>query len=143
MRKLFIFITSLFIVGCSNQSPNPETERDNKNDIDPIQMEYKESVPAALYTTNQTFDVYYKIEKHDILVECYIPSISFNNQTPFQDKNRAKIIAYIDDLRNSVFDSPAFIIPNVPSGTHKIQLQIDLNDEQSDSMSRSFFVTIP
>jgi len=132
------------IVGCSNQSPDSETERDNEIDIDPIQMEYKESIPAAaVYTKNQTFDVYYKIEKNDILVECYIPSISFKNQNPNGEKKRPKIIAYINDKRVNDFDSPAFIIPSVPSGTHKIQLLIDSNEEQFNSMSRSFFVTIP
>lgn len=142
MKKFLLIFMVIILIGCSKQIPEPDVQKEKKESIDPIQMEYKKAIPTLSFRHSKTtFDVYYSIKNKDLLIDCYIPSVTFNKNIKGND-DVAKIVAYVNGKNHSVYHSPAFIISNLQKGTNKITLEVHTSGKK-ERLTKEFIVTIP
>ncbi|MGD6941740.1 hypothetical protein ACQCT6_06885 [Cytobacillus gottheilii] len=142
IRQLcLILVYTVLLSACGNEIPEPET----KLVVEPLHIfeggEDGRSVQAANMETAPQFFVRHQVKGMNVYVECIIPGVSFRADS---GKNRAKIGLFVDGRKQKDITSAAFIIKNLPAGTHTIQLNVLKNDNTSyhEELKKEFTVRI-
>lgn len=120
-----LFFAFLLLAGCRQQIPQPEA------------VSAEASVMKEITMENAT--VRHFVKRNNLLVECIVPSINFSNLQ--NGHAEARILLYVDGQLYGQYETAAFIVKNLPAGTHEIKVNIVNADNQSLSVSR-FSITI-
>jgi len=121
MVCLFLFV---LITGCKHKLPEPES----------FVVKASDHIKRP-----QIMDVRYIVDGSNIKIECIVSGVSFVNN----DKhNHGKIIVYLDGKKRGEYSTPAFIIKNVSSGTHKLKIEVVKPNNESYGINHQFMVTI-
>ncbi|MEH7122984.1 hypothetical protein V7122_24185 [Bacillus sp. JJ1532] len=140
-RFIYLYILCLFVglAGCQNDKPKPET----KLKIQPVNISnFNHDVPVlALTTSNKDlFYVNHQVKGKNIFIECVVPGITFRESN---NANKGSIILYVDGKKKEKISSAAFIVKGVPTGTHRIKLEVVKDNHKKPIMKKEFYVTIP
>ncbi|WP_080846599.1 hypothetical protein [Cytobacillus gottheilii] len=142
IRLLCLMIAySVFLSACGNEIPEPET----KLVVEPIHIFEGEdgplSVQAAASESVPQFFVRHQVKGKNVYVECIIPGVSFREDS---GEDRAKIGLRINGRKQEDITSAAFIIKNLSSGTHTIQLDVLKKDDSAyhKDMKKEFTVRV-
>lgn len=124
VRMIMIIVSLIIVTGCDNKIPEPET----------IVAEASE-----VQKDHSLFSLRHIIQDNDVKIECIVPTVSFNKM----DDQAAKIRLYIDNRFYNEYDTAAFVVKNVQSGSHNFRIEVVSLDNQSLGLSRNFLVIIP
>ncbi|MBO1004911.1 hypothetical protein [Pseudogracilibacillus auburnensis] len=126
MRKRLLCVFLLLLVaGCVQKVPEPQS----------IHVEASET--KRIHTS---LDIRHHVHGNNVRVECIVEGVSFIDGPT--DQERAKIVLYIDDQLYGEFHTAAFIVKNMKSGTHKMNLEVVQPSNRSLGLKQQFFVTI-
>lgn len=138
----FLTAYSFILTACGNEIPEPET----KFAVEPVHIfepgDGQRSVEAANMDMAPQFFVRHLVKGKNVYVECIIPGVSFREDS---GQNTAKIGLRVDGRKQEDVTSAAFIIKNLPAGSHTIQLDVLKKDNTSfhNDLKKEFTVRIP
>ncbi|WP_027408251.1 hypothetical protein [Anoxybacteroides tepidamans] len=123
--KLFIAAISLSVLAaCTNHKPEPET--------------MYEAIPTASAQGVQTIHVKHDVRGKDVFIECIIGNFSFKKGTRRKVEGEGHIDVYLNGQKiNEVFTA-AFILRGLPTGKHKVHLELVHNDGSKYGVSYDF-----
>ncbi len=142
MRGLMYLLISCSLTattGCNKDIPKPETNID----ILPILNIVSSNVAAASSIKSDHKDAFYvksQVKGKDVFIECVVPAVTFRNTNA---SNKAKMIVYVNGKEKEEVSSAAFIIKDLPSGTHRLKLKVVKLKDASYNLQKEFLVTIP
>ncbi|MFS0645060.1 hypothetical protein [Siminovitchia sp. 179-K 8D1 HS] len=120
------FMVLLFAGGCAQRLPEPES------------MKAKASEESQ---TQKTLTVHRNVKGNTLFIECFVPSISFSNQSGVKNKGKARL--YMNGKFHSEHETAAFIVKDLPKGVHAIKIEIVNLNSEPVGLSEQFSVTIP
>lgn len=146
-RGLISFIMSGFMLGifcgCQRDIPEPKT---NPRSVSAEEMNVHSSkdISAAmsLAENNNDFFVQYGLRGNNLLVECIVTGISFRQNDPTK-KRIGKIAAWVDGKKRGEFTAAAFIIKGLPSGNHRVMLEVLKPTNEPYGLKKEFLVAVP
>ncbi|MCM3708690.1 MULTISPECIES: lipoprotein [Cytobacillus] len=139
-RQKYIFILLLIFVlsACQKDIPEPETNAEAK--VNAVKAEQLLPVSGVESSARDPFFVKHQIKGKDVFVECIVQDVSFRKQS---SKEKGKILLYINGKKKDEIHSAAFIIKGLPSGKHRIGLELFKGNRSEASLKREFLVLIP
>jgi hypothetical protein len=85
------------------------------------------------------FKIHYYLKGSSIYAEVYMKNYSFSASG---EKKQAEVAVYIDEKKVRDMKTAAFIIKDIPSGKHKIKMEVVDMAHLSTGLSKEFFVHI-
>ncbi|MDQ0177689.1 membrane lipoprotein lipid attachment site-containing protein [Bacillus chungangensis] len=126
MKKMLCLLFIVFLLsGCKQDFPKPEASVPN--------------VQAADQNNSDDMIVRHFVQGKDILVECFVPGISFSGNK----QKQGKMIVYLNGNLYAEYETAAFIIKNLEKGTHHVKIDIVSPENQQYGISKEFSVIIP
>jgi hypothetical protein len=95
---------------------------------------------VSLKTAKEQTIIRHIVQENDVFVECMVPGVSFTGAT--KGARRGKIVVFIDGFRKAEYHTAAFIMKDVPKGSHLVKVEIYNQKNKSFGISRNFYVTI-
>ncbi|KON89217.1 hypothetical protein AF332_22020 [Sporosarcina globispora] len=139
-QKYIILLLVFFVLAaCQKDLPEPET----KMDADSIRnVEAASAIPAPVAESGNKdpFFVRHQVKGRDIFVECIVQDVSFRKHS---SKEKGKILLYINGKKKDEIHSAAFIVKGLPSGKHRIGLELIKGNNAKASSKKEFIVLIP
>jgi hypothetical protein len=133
-----IFATMfLLLSGCRRDIPEPES----KIPITTGLKENTDDLPVTGVPQESSFQVLHQVKGNNVRIECKLKDISFRNDHP--NKQRGKIIVYVDGRKTEEFHSPVFIIKGLTKGNHSISLEVVNQQNRSYLLKNEIMVVIP
>nr|WP_144925019.1 hypothetical protein [Paenibacillus bovis] len=126
MNKMFYcVIILLFLSGCKQEVPEPEALT-----VEATELQKKDFSQAIIK---------HNVHGRNVLVECNVKDIHFANTA---SKNNGKVLLYVNNRLYNEYNTAAFVVKGLKSGTHKLKVElVDLNNK-SYGVSKEFLVTI-
>lgn len=142
MRGFICLFLSCFLLstaGCKRDIPKPET---NSDLLPIINTDSSNVVAVSRLNMNYTEPFYVKshVNGKDVFIECIIPAVTFRDTNA---SNKAKMIVYVNGKIKEEVSSAAFIIKDLPPGTHRVKLKVIKLKDASYHLQKEFLVTIP
>lgn len=141
--RIFIYPVVLCILitlmGCQKDIPEPETK------ITLQSLSYtslSSDIPVSGIEHQQTEPFYVKhhVKGKEVLIECIVQGITFRETNA---NNKGKILLYVDGKKREEISSAAFIVKGLPSGTHRLKLEVIKENNGSLHLQKEFNITIP
>ncbi|MDP4161552.1 MAG: hypothetical protein Q8906_01580 [Bacillota bacterium] len=143
-RNLLIIISSgvmlILFSGCQRYLPELKTKPVIAVSGQ-IVMAQNEDVPAITSAKEEIFSVSYKISGRNVLIECFVPDVSFRNNDE-RKLQLGKIAVWIDGKKLEEVRSAAFMLKNLSLGNHRIKLELLKLTNESYGADREFLVSI-
>lgn len=128
MKSIHAFILVLIVLtGCRQHIPEPETSAAELT---------KESFAAD----EKSFTVRHFVQGRAVLVECFVPGITF--AAGGQGQKHGKILVYADGRLFGEFETAAFILKGLEKGSHRIKVEIVTVQNRKTGFSKEFEATI-
>ncbi|MGN7174796.1 hypothetical protein BK139_18020 [Paenibacillus sp. FSL R5-0490] len=141
-RQIYFFILLVIFVlaACQKDIPEPETKAEANPAVNAVKAEQPVPVSGVESSARDPFFVRHQIKGKDVFIECIVQDVSFRKQS---SKEKGKIILYVNGKKKDEIHSAAFIIKGLPSGKHRIGLELVKGDRAEASLKRDFLVVIP
>lgn len=139
-RNILILLVIFVLTACHKDIPEPETKMEASLPVNGETAEPLISVSGVESAAKDPFYVRHQIKGKDVLVECIVQDVSFRKQS---SKEKGKIILYVNGKKKDEIHSAAFIIKGLPSGKHRIGLELVKGKNAEASSKRDFIVVIP
>ncbi|EWG11825.1 hypothetical protein [Cytobacillus firmus] len=137
---IFILLVIFILAACQKDIPEPETKAETSSPVNTVKAETLLPVSGVESSAKDPFFVRHQIKGKDVFVECIVQDVSFRKQS---SKEKGKILLYINGKKKDEIHSAAFIIKGLPSGKHRIGLELVKGNSAEASLKRDFFVLIP
>jgi hypothetical protein len=128
MKKWFIYTLVAVLISVGAQSSFPAA------------FHVKASNKVSLKTAQEQTIIRHIVQENDVFVECMVPGVSFTGAT--KGARKGKIVVFVDGLRKAEYHTAAFIMKDVPRGSHLVKVEIYNQKNKSLGISRNFYVTI-
>ncbi|KAF0820233.1 MULTISPECIES: hypothetical protein [unclassified Cytobacillus] len=139
-KYFLILLVILVLTACHKDIPEPETKMAASTPANEETAEPLMPVSGVESEAKDPFYVRHQIKGKDVLVECIVQDVSFRKQS---SKEKGKIILYLNGKKKEEIHSAAFIIKGLPSGKHRIGLELVKGKNADVSLKRDFIVVIP
>jgi PBP1b-binding outer membrane lipoprotein LpoB len=139
-RNILILLVIFVLTACHKDIPEPEIKMEASFPVNGETAEPLISVSGVESAAKDPFYVRHQIKGKDVLVECIVQDVSFRKQS---SKEKGKIILYVNGKKKDEIHSAAFIIKGLPSGKHRIGLELVKGKNAEASSKRDFIVVIP
>ncbi|WP_394232638.1 hypothetical protein [Niallia oryzisoli] len=129
MHGLIVLLLLLPLAACQKDIPEPETKD--------VSFYLNEAVHASAMNSAQddSFYVKYHVRGKDVFFECIVKNASFRN-------HGARIVFSIDGKKTTEFHSAAFIVKDLPSGTHHAKLELFKENENVAAAVKEMEISI-
>jgi hypothetical protein len=129
--RIKLITAALFVsllAACTNQKPEPET--------------IGEAIPTVSAQSNQTLHVKHAVKGKDVFVECVVGHFSFKKGAKRNMEGEGHIAVYVNGQKVHEVFTAAFVLRGLPTGKHKINLELVHNDGSPYGVSHEFEVNI-
>jgi hypothetical protein len=145
MRRIsLLIIVCLLITGCSLHNNNEEKMNDVT--VMPIETEAPKVLETVAKSEKLSLTVKHEVNGSDVYIECYVPNFHFSKENVGKrNKNgEGHIHLYLNGKKITKIYKAAFIVKGLPSGKHKIRIEIAHNNHTPyDKLAEEFSVKIP
>lgn len=126
MKRLMAFFLVIIVVsGCAHRLPEPETE--------------KAKAMESTVGTNKDITVHHNVQGNTLYIECFIPGVSFSSSK--SGSQLGKALLFIDGQLYNEYETAAFIVKDIPSGSHTFKIEIVNQDNQPLGIKKEFTAT--
>lgn len=139
-KYIFILLVIFVLAACQKDIPEPETKAEANFEVNAVKAEQVLQVSGMESSARDPFFVRHQTKGKDVFVECIVQDVSFRKQS---SKEKGKIILYINGKKKDEIHSAAFIIKGLPSGKHRIGLELVKGNSAEASLKKDFLVVIP
>ncbi|KWW11575.1 MULTISPECIES: hypothetical protein [Peribacillus] len=137
MRKLIVGLAVLMAVaGCGKKIPEPENAKMAIQDVSTLKAA---TTVSSIRNSDEDFRVKTFVKGNAVYVECYLKNYGFSNEN---GENAATVSVYIDNDKKVDMKTAAFIVKDVPSGRHKMKLEILNGSGKKTGLQKEFEVHI-
>ena len=132
-----ILIFLLAAAGCNNNKPQPET----KVLIEEIAGQ-SSTVPVMSQARQRVMNVKHEIRGSDLYIECIVANFSFKSGKGEKVDGEGHINVYLNGQKVDEVSTAAFVIKGLPTGKHRVRLELVHNDSSQYGISHEFEVNI-
>lgn len=127
MKRLIALVLVMMIVsGCTQRLPEPEVE--------------KAKAMESTFDNKKEIIVHHSVDGNTLYIECFIPGVSFSNVKAGSQLGKA--LLFINGQLYNEYETAAFIVKDIPSGTHTFKIDIVDRDNQPLGISKEFTATV-
>ncbi|WP_409305307.1 hypothetical protein [Peribacillus sp. SCS-155] len=137
MKQMSLILFLLLITSaCNHDIPEPENKIENKTQVEKKDVEAAGPVSA---TGAEPFIVKYNQKGDSLFIECLLKDYTFSDAP---GKPQVFVSMYMDGRKLGDYQTAAFIVKEIPEGTHKVKLMVKDPDGHTEGLSREFTVYI-
>lgn len=133
--SIVVLLSGIIIVSQANFLPHDKI-------VDKYTEEKALTVFKPVSTELPTFNVQHETKGNQVFVECILTGISFRQESR-QTQKTAKMVVWIDGVKQSEMNSAVFIIKGLSAGSHRIKLEVFSLENQPMGLAKEFMVNIP
>ncbi|RST75378.1 hypothetical protein D4T97_009035 [Siminovitchia acidinfaciens] len=127
MKRLFAFVLVIIVIsGCAQRLPEPEAE--------------KAKAMESTVENKKEITVHHNVHGNTLYIECFIPGVSFSHAKAGSQLGKA--LLFIDGQLYNEYETAAFIVKGIPSGSHTFKIEIVDRDNQPLGISKEFTATV-
>lgn len=135
MKKvLFVFVISLLIMGC-------QQSKDYSSNVQVIPDQTATFEVLAKEDEGLNMTVREQLKGNDLYVECIVSNFTFSNRDK-KDSGQGYLNLYLNGKKIDEIFTPAFIIKGLPTGNHKITLELVHNNGSSYGVKKELEISI-
>ncbi|MBN8250204.1 hypothetical protein LZP85_14220 [Priestia flexa] len=128
MRVILCLLACIFsLVGCQNDKPKPETNKE--------MVSFSGQAAMETIGTEKQLVVHQHVRGANVYVECIINGFSFNDGNGFLEVK-------VDGKAINPITQAAFVIKALPKGSHQITIELMKNEQESYDLKESFTIKI-
>jgi hypothetical protein len=101
----------------------------------------KIGIPIVANTQTSNFIVKYYIKGNNLFGECLLKDVSFRQD--HGKKKLGKLLVFLDGRKTLETQSPLFIMKNLPSGSHRLTIEVVNASNQRNLFKQELTITIP
>jgi len=140
MKLTYLFTSLIILLGSTIHVQATETLTNQDITITPLQSTGVVHVNTSQQENELKVD--YEVSGGDVYVECFVNGFHFNENKAgsLHQENEGHIRLYINDEHVETLYQPAFIIQDLPKGSHEIKVMIVKNDRSPYELEETFMV---
>ncbi|MCA1062249.1 lipoprotein [Rossellomorea sp. AcN35-11] len=129
MKKIiFLFIAVLFVSGCKEKMPEPES------------FTFIKKVEAA-NEEKKSLSIKHMVQGSQVYIECIVPDVTFTSKQKGAKKGKIVVRSSTGNLYKE-YHTAAFVVRGLPKGVHLLNVEIVGMNNKSLGMKKQFYVTI-
>jgi hypothetical protein len=142
---MLMMVNVILLVGCSLHN-NDKVDLSENITVVPIEVNESDTLEAVAKNEKRSLSVKHEVKGKDVYIECYVPNFHFSQENVGKRNKDGEghIHLYLNGEKITKIYKAAFIVKGLPSGKHKIKIEIAHNNHTPyDKLDEELEVEIP